>query len=359
MTDSAFRYTQSKHARRLKSRQKRCHKQLYTKSTKGAVKGSNAQFKRSKASRAAVRKHWAKYNKKSKPRNVEQFDAFEAAQFLMDAPDGYDSPFSDCSSSCSSGASRAFQRKGLQFGRLAVYPCEVPKSPVVLKSQVRALLSRQFNSFDATYLLRPFAMDSFEGECRFWRHIMSQLGVVDELYAAQYLQKCHHDHHSNESYYTDFVEAIAAQMLPSAHLLYILDDVEAECRRDFDADFEFHAQKVVSGRGALVRLIDASSAWHIGRDLAALIAEFTMCSDDILARFHSQDCLYPSSRDVETKEYRIDGHRVTDILHNSVVKGKIFDGKDITAAYQLCDKTFEESQPLFHYGNKRDTVESL
>ena len=369
MTDRAYRYTQSKHARRLKSRQKRCHKQ---KAVTSAIKGSNALSQRSKASRAAQRKHWAKYNKKSKPRNVEQFDSFEAAQFLFDSDqDGYDSPFSNYSSSSSSNSSMAssFPYSNLaaslflQFGRLAVSPRGVHKSPVVeiqFKLQALALFSRQFNSYDATYLPLPFAMDTFEGECRFWHHIMAQLGVLDELYAALYLHKCHRDHGQRDGYhvYADYVNAIAAKMLSTAHLLYILDHVEAECRCDFDVDFAHHAKKVVRDRDDLVLLIDASNAWHIGRDVAALIAELTMRSDDILARFHSRDS-HRIDDHIETKEYSIDGHPVTDIFCNWELKAKIFDAKDITAAYLLCDKTFEESEPLFHCGDKRHTVECL
>merc|ERR1719486_1420942 len=117
----------------------------------------------------------------------------------------------------------------LRFGRLTVSPVSLLAS-VVLKSQVRALFSRQFNSYDATYLLRPFAMDTFEGECRFWHYIMAQLGVLDELYAALYLHKCHRDHGHRDGYhvYADYVDAITAQMLSTPHLLYTLDHVEAE-----------------------------------------------------------------------------------------------------------------------------------
>jgi len=181
---------------------------------------------------------------------------------------------------------------------------------------------------------------------------MTKLGVIDELYTAMYLRTCHSEGDATDSYCTDFVEAIAKNMLSTSHMIYIIDAVEAECRRDFATDCEVHAQSVVWDREELIRLIGACNGRDIGHDLAALIGEFTMRSDDILARFHTDDAPQQLGR-FETKKYRIDGHDVMDIMCGSKIKAKIFDGKDITKAYRLCDQTFEHSQPRFHYGAKR------
>jgi len=379
MADRAFHYTQSKHARRLKSRQKRCQKQkMYVGASAAAMSDRNAQPQRFKAQRESDRKHWAKYNKKNNPRDVERFHAFDAAQILSDELYGYvcrrgprkllyyESEQSDCSSSSSttstsSSLNRFCFRSPLRFGRLSVWPSDHTDSYFVLKSQTKALLSRQFNSFDATYLLQPFALGTFEGECRFWRQIMTNLGVVDELYTALYLQMCHSEGDATDSYYTDFVEAIERKMLSTPHLLHILDEVEQQCRRDFAVDCDVHAKRVVWGRAQLERLIDDCDVFPglgDGGVLTKLIAEFTMRDDEILARFHTEDAPRRSAK-VEKREYKIDGHRVTDILRGSKLKAKILDGKDITAAYRLCDRTFQDSRPLFHYGANRETFANI
>jgi len=360
MVDRASEYTQSKYARRLTSRQKRCQKQMYVKESSTA--------RRPKAKLAADRKHWSKYNKKSKPRTAEQFHLFDARQILTDELDEYRNVDWGRDTDYHCRPRRTPHFKPLRFDKLCVRASDAPElssiaasydgthyvSALILKSQALALFSRQFHSFDATLRLRPFA--GFEGECGYWRHIMTKLGVIDELYTAMYLRMCHRDSSGNaDSYYADFVDAIAKKMLSTPHLLHILDAVEAECRRDFAVDCAVHAKRVVSDRAELLRLLEVCD---VGNDLATLIGEFTMRSDDILARFHTDDAPQRLVR-FETKKYRIDGHDVMDIMRGSTVKAKIFDGKDITKAYRRCDQTFEKSKPRFHYGAKRKTFGKL
>eukprot|EP00484_Ammonia_sp_Unknown_P003207 CAMPEP_0197073284 /NCGR_PEP_ID=MMETSP1384-20130603/210527_1 /TAXON_ID=29189 /ORGANISM="Ammonia sp." /LENGTH=748 /DNA_ID=CAMNT_0042512117 /DNA_START=40 /DNA_END=2286 /DNA_ORIENTATION=+ len=395
MADLVFAHNHSKHAKRIKSRQKQKQKlhskqQIESKQKKVQFM-SKAAVKCKKSCREIQRQQWRKYKKKKKKKPPTtlcndyyftsecQLDPIYDTQCTYDArwePDEY----------CSDN------QHGRPWSVCYCFDCcrwcdpdyDLYRSVSSDDDDISATLSDpktldgRLPPFSHECNSLPFDMSTLDGQCRFWWSVMRKLDIIEELFWARYLSKLSlglWEYPYHEDLVVDYFYHELGILHPE-HLLHVLGELEAKVEAQFIADYD-KAAYVVLDRHSLIILLDTHNQHDLGVDVCRLIATYVMEQESVLSHCQRREefvkmrtstkrykvdgrlgvdvcrliATYVMEQDgvlshcqrreecvnmrTSTKRYKVDGHQVIDEYNDDACIAKIYDGKDMTQQYRI------------------------